>query len=87
MNLAIAMKVLIILTISIIAFNGCSGTKQIEIKEVYIPQKCITKKIERPEIDDTKYTNRKDVIAKALENVSALRIYSKELEAELEKCR
>ena len=67
-------------------FSGCVS-KQPEQQIIYIPQKCIIPAVEEPEIDNTSYTDPKDIIAKALMNYTKMKEYAEKLLASQSVCK
>jgi hypothetical protein len=75
-----------ILTIISFSFCGCADKAQ-EPKIVYVPQKCIIPKVDEPIIDNNKYVNSKDIVAKAIMNYEAMKVYAEKLLTSQEVCK
>jgi len=84
MNRMIVMLVLSFSTALLI--NGCA-IKQPEPQIVYVPQRCVIPVVEEPEIDNTSYTDPKDIIAKALKNYTKMKEYAEKLLASQSVCQ
>ena len=66
--------------------NGCA-VKQPDPQIVYVPQRCVIPVVEEPEIDNTSYTDPKDIIAKALKNYTKMKEYAEKLLASQSVCQ
>jgi hypothetical protein len=71
----------------ITSFSGCVVEQQQEPKVVYVPQKCVPPDVDEPVIDNTQYTNNKDIVAKAIMNYEAMKKYSEKLLASKDVCK
>ena len=77
----IALLILILLITS-----GCA-IKQPELHIVYLPQKCVIPTVDEPTIDNTSYTEPRDIVGKTLMNYTKMKEYAEKLLASQEVCK
>ena len=77
----IALLILILLITS-----GCA-IRQPEPQIVYLPQRCVIPTVEEPTIDNTSYSEPKDIVAKALTNYTKMKEYTEKLLASQVVCK
>jgi hypothetical protein len=78
---------LLFITSIVISFSGCAAQQPQEPKIVYIPQKCVIQAVDEPVMDNKRYINSKDIVAKSILNYEAMKEYAEKLLASQEVCK
>jgi len=77
---------IVLLILILLITSGCA-TKQPEPQIVYVPQRCAIPVVEEPTIDNTSYSDPKDIVAKALTNYTKMKEYAEKLLASQVVCK